>query len=185
MENQPSAHEELITQIINLEWEMFSSVKSQEKSDCQDQPGTFRRMRWMSHCVLSTAVLESYREDLKAARKAGRNLMTEKYARMQGLIPPLKENSIIGNIVDTENGWLHELIEQYPRTFTRAQENFCNYAQCELETYSEQTIQLYWVHVNESLKTGLNLVRERYSHLFGQMGMGSIEDVERGLAAQG
>ena len=184
MEKQAPACDALMAQIIDLEWEMFSQVKSEGKSVCQGQPGTFRRMRRMSHSVLSTAILQSYLADLLTARKGGRNLMTEKYARMQRLIPPLKENPLIGNIVDVEIGWLRELTAQYPRTFTRALANFCDYARCELETYSDQTLHLYWAHVKKALRLGLNLVRERYVHLFGQMGMGRIEDVESGLAAR-
>lgn len=184
METDAPASEILIGQIIDLEWQMFSQVKAERLSECQNQPGTFRTMRWMSHCVLPPAVLHSYLEDLKTARKAGRNLMTEKYARMQGLIPPLKDNPLIDDIVEVESGWLRELIARYPRTFPRALAGFSNYAQCELETYSDQTIHLYWGHVIMALRTGLNLVRERYACLFGQMGLGTIEEVEKGLAAR-
>ncbi len=185
MDKIATACEALIRQIIDLEWDMFSQVKSQSEAVCQRQPGTFRRMRWMSHCVLPSAVLQSYRDDLKAAQEAGRNLMTEKYARMQGLLPPRQDNPLIEDIVEVESGWLNELIGKYPRIFTRAQASFCHYARSELGTYSEHTIELYCAHVKEAEAIGRNLVRERYTRLFGQMGIGTIEDVDRGRAARG
>jgi len=40
----------------------------------------------------SKEMLESYFDDLVIAQKKGRNLVTEKYARMDNLIPPNFEN---------------------------------------------------------------------------------------------
>jgi hypothetical protein len=69
--------EETIRQIVAIEWEMFHSVKASEPTVCQQSPGTFRLMRWMSHSVLPEAVLESYLRDLNEAVEQNRNPMTD------------------------------------------------------------------------------------------------------------
>lgn len=72
---------------------------------------TFYLMREMSHSVLAADTLTSYLQDLETAAAAGRNLMTEKYARMENLIPSLNENELIYKIVDIEREWLSEYIK--------------------------------------------------------------------------
>ncbi len=184
MEHRRSGTDELIWDIIDMEWEMFVAVNPREESVCRNRPETFRRMRWMSHCVLPFSVLQSYRRDLKQARAAGRNLMTEKYARMEGLILPLKTNPLIIKIVDIEDQWMQELISRYPHTFARARESFRRYARCELETYSDGTLQRYWEFVKNAVEKHSNLVETRYERLFEQMGFGTLDEVERGQRAK-
>ena len=52
----------------------------------------------MTHSVLSTEALQSYIEDLRKAKAEGRNLLTEKYACIDNLVPPLKTNVIIDGV---------------------------------------------------------------------------------------
>jgi hypothetical protein len=61
-------HESLISQIVEIELEMFRTVNSTVHSPCQDYLNTFKTMRWMHHSVLPQAVLESYLEDLRLAK---------------------------------------------------------------------------------------------------------------------
>jgi hypothetical protein len=136
-------------------------------------------MRRMHHSVMPEAVLESYLDDLRQANRRGRNLMTEKYARMQKLMPPLNSNPLIFRIVDLEAEWMKELVERYPRAFQAAIVNFMNYASCELETYSDRTIYLYHDMVVEATRQKRNLAEERYTFLFRKMGYDSIAERER------
>ena len=75
--------DELMSEIIKLEWEMFSHVSNVGgPASCQMRPDTFKIMRKSQAATWSDELLASYLEDLKAATRDGRNIMTEKYARM-------------------------------------------------------------------------------------------------------
>ena len=170
----------LIENVIDLEWEMFSSVKASEPSACQEREKTFRLMRWMSHSVLSEGLLEFYLHDLRQAKDLGRNLMTEKYARMEGQIPALKQNPLIARIVEIEIAWKNEVARKYPHTFRgEVARAFGNYMACELETYSDGTLASYYHEVAEARRKKRNLVEERYANLFAKLGYSSIEDREK------
>ena len=75
--------DELMSEIIKLEWDMFSHVSNVGgPASCQMRPDTFKIMRKSQAATWSDELLASYLEDLKAATREGRNIMTEKYARM-------------------------------------------------------------------------------------------------------
>lgn len=79
---------QLLEKIIAREAAMFIAVKASEPADCQEMLKTFYLMREMSHSVLAADTLTSYLQDLETAAAAGRNLMTEKYARNDRKICP-------------------------------------------------------------------------------------------------
>lgn len=135
----------------------------------------------MTHSVLSTETLESYLGDLNKAKVVSRNLLTEKYARMDNKIPPLKTNPTIDNVVKIEERWMKELSEKYPHTF-KVGTSFKAYLSSELETYSDKTLTLYFKDVSKAEKEGRNLAEERYTMLFKQTGYGSIAEVERNVS---
>ena len=174
---------ELLDNIIEFEFDMFERVRTSEPSLCKDQPETFRAMRGITHSVLSTKTLQSYLEDLQKAKAEGRNLLTEKYARMDNRIPPLKTNPIIDDIVEIEDRWMDELSRKYPHTFKRGP-GFKIYLSCELETYSDETLKLYFGDVSRAEKKGRNLTEGRYTKLTKQMGYGSIDEL-KGKGGQG
>jgi len=178
MEDEERSHEELLKSIIAIELDMFERVKAAEPSLCKDRPETFKVMRGMAHSVLSTEALESYLEDLHEAKAEGRNLLTEKYARMDNRIPPLKINPIIHDIVEIEARWMQRLSEEYPHTF-KGGPGFRVYLASELETYSDKTLQLYFEDVSKAEKEGRDLAEERYTLLFHQIGYGSIAEAEK------
>ncbi|MEG0830756.1 MAG: DUF4125 family protein [Acidaminococcaceae bacterium] len=167
----------LLDKIIDNEQKMFIKVKSVEPACCQSMLKTFRAMRAMSFSVLNMDTLESYYRDLQEAVIAGRNLVTEKYARMDNLIPVINDNPIIIEIVNIEREWLWQLHEQFPLTI-RLQGEFSNYASCELETYSNETLGLYYRDLFIAKTAGKNLVAERYLYLYQKMGFTSLAEVE-------
>jgi hypothetical protein len=175
--NEEISREELLKSIIEIELDMFEKVKTAEPSLCKDRPETFKVMRGMTHSGLSTETLKSYLEDLRKAKAEGRNLLTEKYARMDNRIPPLKTNPIIDDIVEIEARWMKELLEKYPHTFEGGSD-FKIYLSSELETYSDQTLELYFEDVSKAQKEETNLVEEQYTKLFQKMGYDSIAEVE-------
>lgn len=169
----------LIHQIIDREEEMFRSIRTRERSPCQDRPDTFRLMRWMSHSVLSRDTLLSYLSDLDAAREGRRNLMTEKYARMENLIPPLSHNPLIREIASIELGWMADLRRRFPHLVRGEAAAFDRYLRCEYETYSDRTLELLRAELETAKNRNLNLAEVRYLNLFEKLGYTSLEEVER------
>lgn len=176
--NPIPGREALTEEIVEREWEMMRAVVSDGRSLCQERPGTFRAMRAMSHSVLSRDTLASYLGDLRNARVEGRNLVTEKYARMEGQIPPISECPFIPRIVAIESAWMKELCAAFPLTFQPAATYFTRYESCELETYSDTTLTLLYRDVLNAREEGRNLVQERYQNLFGTLGQGTLAEVE-------
>lgn len=173
----------LIERILEIEIEMFKKVKTSEQSLCKERSDTFKAMRRMGHSVLSLETLRSYFVDLQKAKNKGRNLMTEKYARMDNTIRPIKTNEAIGSIVKIESDWMKKLSEKYPHIF-RNSGDFGRYLGCELETYSDKTLDLYLRDVSQAEKEGRNLVGESYTTLFQQIGYRSIAESEKSARDQ-
>lgn len=182
MNKQNEIRDILIEEILKIELEMFQNVRSRGYASCQEQPKAFRMMRWMGHSVLSDETLASYLDDLKQAQENGRNLMTEKYARMEGLIPALKEDPRIAGIIDeiaeVETSWMLEFSEKYPG-ISRGGEGFYMYLKSELETYSDRTLELYNRDLFDAKEQGINLAEKSYTNLFLRLGYESLDDVVR------
>ena len=179
----PVHNQEIIQQIVDMELEMFRHVNSTVHSPCQDHLNTFKTMRTMHHSVLPEPVLKSYLSDLTNARESGRNLMTEKYARMENRIPPINDSRYIDNIVDIETNWMAELLEKYPKTFEGSGEMFKTYLRCELETMSDQTLCLLHATERQASLDKINMVEERYNNLFKGFGYTSLAEREHGDVA--
>ena len=180
---------DLLNDIIEIELDMFQRVRTSEPSLCQERPESFRVMRGMTHSVLSAETLESYLEDLQKARAKGRNLLSEKYARMQDIIPSLKVDQamvdIIEDIVRTESHWLKEVSAKYPHCLKGQVTNFEVYLRCEIESYSDKTIRSYSADVSKAEKEGRNLAGERFDRLAKSMGYSSIAEMEEAVADKG
>jgi hypothetical protein len=177
VQNLTDEKEKIIAKIIKLEEKMFVAVRSVEPAECQHMLKTFYVMRHMSHSVLSIDTLKSYFQDLVIAGAVGRNMITEKYARMDNLIPHLQRNEAIDDIISMETEWMQSLHEKYPLT-VRFDENFANYAAGELETYSKHTLTLYQRDIALAYHHGINLVEQRYLILYQGMGFENLEAVE-------
>lgn len=74
---------DLIDLVIDKEWKMFDRVQNEGgRASCQNDPATFRIMRASQFMTWPEDLLRSYLADLEHAERAGRNLLTEKYAFM-------------------------------------------------------------------------------------------------------
>ena len=174
---------DLIKSIIAFELGMFLEVKIKKtdgNSECQKKPETFKLMRWMSHSVLSVNTLKSYLEDLISAKIANRNLMTEKYALMDNLIPHTNENPVIDKIAEIEVQWMQELKPKYPNLLQQSSTIFKKYMVSEYETYSDETLNCLMNDINTAVQKNLNLTELRYNNLFKRLGYTSIEELELG-----
>ncbi len=179
-----AVHESLVQEIVDREQTMFLAVPSRGgTSPCQESPESFRIMREISHGALSRAYLESYVGDLEVAEQKGRNLMTEKYALMEGLIPAISTDPMIGKIVAAEGLWRRAVASEFPRTVKPdGHEPFCLYLGCELQTYSDRSRREYGLCVDRARQEGSNLARLRFDRLMEKLGYGSLAGCEEGLA---
>lgn len=178
-----------IEAILDLELEMFLRVSSDGESPCQQHPEGFKFHRRMQFSVWSEATLDSYRQDLFAARKNDENLMTVKYARMQGLLPCRNANPLIDELVRIKGVWQTEMIRRYPaimgsaRPLTQSGSNdsmtsFETYARCELETYSDVTLSSLYADMRAMLDRGINASEEIYRLQAEQSGFDSLAAAE-------
>jgi len=172
--------EKILKEIVEIEYSMFLKMNTSSE-ECRKSPEAFRLNREARFFPLSTQTLSSYLDDLLRAEVEGRNLLTEKYARIEGLIPPLQENPVIHKIVEIESEWIKELSEEYPELFSRNPEKFRTYLACELETFSEKTLRLYFIDVKSAREKGINLAEESYKYLFKKSGFSSFEEVRKRL----
>lgn len=164
--------DEMLDEIVARELSMFQSVQGEGgRASCQERPATFRLMRLMAHCIHKEAFLASYLEDLRNAELSGRNLMTEKYARMDDLIPPLNESPLLDEIVEAECRFMEEAAMQMPQ-IAREPGNgmFPIYLRSELETLSDKSLQLYAEEIRSAMQAGKNPVLERHRWLADRIG---------------
>ncbi len=153
----------LIERILDIEWQMFSYIRSLEASKNDHGEKLYRAIRRKIHSVLPDDVIESYLQDLQRAEREGRNLIQEKFDRREGKLPPLKENAVIPRIVELEIAWKMAMDRNSPHVkLARNEEAFRLYITSELETYSDGTLDLYYRAVLEARRVRRNLVEERY-----------------------
>lgn len=194
--------EKLIEEIIALEWPMFSGVHNVGgKASCQMDPETFRIMRSSQYKAWSQPLLESWRLDLEDAKANGRNLASEKYARMMertfpeeyanlvDRLPPVgeEEKRKIDEIVAIHLDWKETLDRQYPHLSEqgrplRASEDILygtpsleTYMRSELKTYSPRTIDLYHA---ETLRRKAENRSEAEENLLNQVRQYGHEDLK-------
>ena len=169
----------LIDKIVAIELRMFQKVRTIKPSLCQERPDTFKLMREMGHSVLSLETLSSYLKDLEKAKRRDRNLVTEKYARMSNTIPPLKQSSVLNDIMVIESLWMKQLEQKYPSILNRNSNYFERYLSRELETYSNETLDLYLNDIVKAKAAKRNLAEERYLYLFKKLGYSSLHEVNK------
>ena len=174
--------EDLIASIVALEWEMFQNVNNVGgRAACQDNFETFSVMRSSQATAWSEAALASYLEDLTDAQENGRNLLTEKYARMmeftapleyariQHQLPPVEQETmlLIEKIAEINLAWEEEISAKIPYIRRRGRPasssddaphitSIETYLRGELATYSPRTLALYYQNVLEQKAANIN-----------------------------
>ncbi len=187
----------LIQEILEMELQMFLAVSAREPVSCQQDPEGFRMNRAAQFSVWSEETLASYRRDLLEAVEQGRNLMTLKYARMEGLIPKLHDDALVQNLIDeivaVQVAWQKELMVKYPHMMRRGRPleegdeglldtSFVDYLRGELETYSAETLAHLHRDVTESRASDQNMTETIYKNMVKSQGFASIEDAENAAA---
>jgi len=179
---------ELVEYVLDLEWEMFSAVNSgSQPASCQSSPRKFRAIRSSVFQIWSKEMLACYLIQLSAAQAEGRNLLAEKYARMDNLIPPLTDSPYLDGIVEISEIWQRELEAKYPALYRRCcrtmeptadGKNFSVYLRCELETYGENTLVLYYENLTRACEQNRNLSIEALKLLVENSGYMNLEHAE-------
>jgi hypothetical protein len=184
--NQAALRDALVQEIIEQEWTFLQEgVKDGRLEQMQSQlahPQAFKLARWMAHIIHSEATLQSYLKDIAHARQKGRNLLVDKYALLENALPRLTENPRVAAIAQAESAWLEAAAALYPHAIKAVDaELFKQHLACELETLSDQTLELYYAEVLDARDKGRNLVEVRHSVLCRRMGT-SLRDKEAALA---
>jgi len=194
----------LLNEIIIREWEMFQQVNNVGgRAPCQDDRKTFAVMRKSQFETWPKEILQSYLDDLKAAKAVGRNLVMEKYAHMMAythpreyegfkdLLPSISPETAaqIEKIVLAHVYWKQSLEGKYPnlnnqgRPLTSDQDSpwvtsFETYLRGELQTYSAKTVALYSNYIEECQQAGRNLAEENLRAIIKSYGYQSLEEAE-------
>jgi uncharacterized protein DUF4125 len=179
---------DIIDRILEIEKKMFLTVKSKEEAPCQRDIESFLLHRRAQFTPWNSEVLFSYLHDLELAAQQGNNLMTLKYARMENKIPILNTNPSIDKIVVISRNWQKEMIEKFPSIMNGARSldeeeysgmvSYLTYLKAELETYSDNTINLLCKLILSKKNQSINMSEEVYQHLVTEMGYESIADAE-------
>ena len=179
------SRETLLAEIVERELAMFLATNNEGGvSVCQTRPDAFRAMRKMAHSAHDDALLASYLDDLRQAEAQGRNVMVEKYARMDDRLPPLSTSPLLDQIADAEQAFLHDAQQRYPHVIkSNGQGMFRRYLRCELETLSPRTLALYAAQIDRARRESRNLVVERHDYLMRLLGKGGIDACNASCAA--
>lgn len=179
---------DLLENILDMEWGMFVQVKSSHPAACQSSPDNFRAIRGSEFDGWPDEMLESYLEQLQDAKARGRNLLMEKYARMDNLIPPLTDNPLIDDIVAVSERWQREMQQRYPALYRKCCRgtdptgdggNFSVYLRGELETYGDRTVDLYYRYVKAADDRDENLSIQALQRLVQKGGYRDLDEAER------
>jgi hypothetical protein len=203
--------EELLNEVIEIEWKMFEDVVNiGGLAACQEDPATFKIMRYSQGMSWSEPVLQSYLNDLKEAEKGGRNLLSEKYARMMESTSPLEYENIhhlvstlepeipplIDCIVEIMLEWQEEVSEKFPYITGRGRPihmsedsrfvtSFETYLRGELATYSKRTLELYYKNISEQKSKKVNAAEVVLDYMVREYGYKSAEEANERLRTQG
>jgi hypothetical protein len=189
---------------------MFHDVPNIEgTAPCQEERQTFEIMRVSQAASWSETALESYLDDLTEALKQGRNLMTEKYARMmestspaeyariEHLIPSVSAEalSLIEKIASIVLGWEEELFKKYPFVLRQGRPvrsssdtlfvtSLETYLKGELATYSLKTLELYHGHLVKEQSENINGSETTLAQTVEQYGFHSLEEANEKLKSE-
>ena len=197
-----------IENIINTEWEMFQKVDNiGGRASCQDDYETFFIMRASQYGSWSEKMIDYYAEFVGICLRQGRNLLSEKYARMMEfthpayyekniapVLPPVSEENkiLIDRIVNAMIGWETEFADRYPKLsgtgrpvtsdgditgFTSME----TYARGELATYPYELLVMYGEYICRLQSEGKSLALLNQQIMVKLYGYNSIEEAEASL----
>ena len=197
----------VISRIVDMEWKMFQNVKNiGGRASCQEDYDTFKISRYSQAENWSEPALKSYLADLEQANHDGRNLLSEKYARMMAstspaeyeqiahLLPPLDDEilSLVDTITNIVIEWEEAVADTYPyiakrgRPLRSSQDtpfatSVETYLRGELMTYSQRTLGLNCEHYLQQKSAGLNGSEIILDRVVQRYGYGSLREADDAL----
>ena len=196
-----------ISRIVDMEWNMFQNVNNiGGRASCQEDYDTFKINRYSQAENWSEAALKSYLADLEQADRDGRNLLSEKYARMMAstspseyeriahLLPLLDDEilSLVDKITNIVIEWEEAVANTYPyiakrgRSLRSSQDtpfatSVETYLRGELMTYSQRTLELICEHYLQQKSAGLNGSEIILDRMVKRYGYGSLREANDAL----
>ncbi len=171
---------DLINQILEIELQWFLNVNAEAGAECQQHPEAFKLIRGSTFETWSEEILALYLEHLVDAQSKGKNLVREKYAKIEGLIPCVNTSEALNDIIKIQEDWQKEARDKYPRMFRgEAGTESARYFRCELDTYSPAVLESYLNDLRTALPEGKNLVIETYNKIAQKIGYSSLEEWEQ------
>lgn len=198
--------QKLAEEITKLEWQQFQLTQNEGgRANCQGNWATFHIMRMSQFLTWPLDLQESYKKDLERANSNGRNLITEKYARMmESTAPEIFERTIKPyikpileprkseqeKIILTQVKWADDFRNHYPhlglamrvlKTSEDTEENtsFETYLRGELSTYSDDTFAKYKAFIEDLLAKNLNLTQMIIENTVRMYGYDSLEAADK------
>lgn len=200
-----------VENILKIEFEMMQNTQNiGGRASCQDDWETFYIMRGSQYASWRDDMLEFWEKFVEECRAEGRNMVTEKYAKMmrfthpeyykQNLEPFLPETPsesfpLIDEIVKAMIEWELDFAEKYPkisgagRPITADQDKYGftsleTYARGELETYPLELLKMYADYVRELLAEEKSLAMINQGIMVKMYGYETIEDAEASLSCR-
>lgn len=201
---------DLVEEVIRREWDQFQRTENEGgRASCQGNWPMFHQMRASQFMTWPEDLLRSYLDDLDEANRVGRNLVTEKYARMMAstapdeyreriepFIPRLSDERIARQerVIDVQVAWARDFRGRYPklgaamRVLTTAEDtledtSFETYLRGELGTYSDRTMALYEAMVENLQAADRNLTEQTVANTVRLGGFADLTEAEAAQAA--
>ncbi|WP_288439598.1 DUF4125 family protein [uncultured Bifidobacterium sp.] len=201
---------DLVEEVIRREWDQFQRTENEGgRASCQGNWPMFHQMRASQFMTWPEDLLRSYLDDLDEANRVGRNLVTEKYARMMAstapdeyreriepFIPHLSDERIARQerVITVQVAWARDFRGHYPRlgaamrVLTTAEDtpedtSFETYLRGELGTYSDRTMALYEAMVEDLQAAGRNLTEQTVANTVRLGGFADLTEAEAAQAA--
>ena len=201
---------DLVEEVIRREWDQFQRTENEGgRASCQGNWPMFHQMRASQFMTWPEDLLRSYLDDLDEANRVGRNLVTEKYARMMAstapdeyreriepFIPRLSDERIARQerVIAVQVAGARDFRGRYPklgaamRVLTTAEDtpedtSFETYLRGELGTYSDRTMALYEAMVEDLQAAGRNLTEQTVANTVRLGGFADLEEAESAQAA--
>lgn len=201
---------DLVEEVIRREWDQFQRTENEGgRASCQGNWPMFHQMRASQFMTWPEDLLHSYLDDLDEANRVGRNLVTEKYARMMAstapdeyreriepFIPRLSDERVARQerVIAVQVAWARDFRGRYPklgaamRVLATAEDtpedtSFETYLRGELGTYSDRTMALYEAMVEDLQAAGRNLTEQTVANTVRLGGFADLEEAESAQAA--
>ena len=201
---------DLVEEVIRREWDQFQRTENEGgRASCQGNWPMFHQMRASQFMTWPEDLLRSYLDDLDEANRVGRNLVTEKYARMMAstapdeyreriepFIPRLSDERVARQerVIAVQVAWARDFRGRSPklgaamRVLTTAEDtpedtSFETYLRGELGTYSDRTMALYEAMVEDLQAAGRNLTEQTVANTVRLGGFADLEEAESAQAA--